>query len=311
MSLSRSQLARGPAFVTYGAAKFFTRGDINSRFSPVFNPVPTSMFGQVDKFVQDRIYKIPLTLWGAWENLSVLFPSYAMTPTPGTSIFGTSDSSLVILARNNDQITYANAQITKVANLYLGVDSDLFAADVEFTAILKNSANPEDANAYYTVGAGVYADGDFAKTNYKRVRFTGAWGAITGFTTIVPQKGFNVSWDLDARPLTCDGFGTVDFTVGENVMIGTCKCIPIGPTLAQIEAQVRDQGVALGSLLSGNVADLTLAGSGVSVVLKNAGIVDHGITFGVEPLRVGEMTWMTTRGFAAGVAAAVGTVGTS
>jgi hypothetical protein len=316
MALDRSLLARGPAIVTYSGNTFYTNADILSRFGPVWNPVSTSMYGQVDKVLLDRVYKLPLRLWGAWENLSVLFPSYAMSPQVGASIFGTTATSLVILARNGDQITYANTQITKLANLFLGVDSDLFAADVEFTCIIGNSSgstmfDPEDANAYYTTATGqTYTDGAFAKTNYKRVRFTGAWGAIPGFTSVIPQRGFQISWDLDVQPLTCDGLGTVDFTIGENVLQGSCKCVPIQPTIAELEAQVAAQGVALGTLLSANVADLTLTGNGGSpvVVLKNAGITGHGYAFGIEPLRHGEISWTTTRGFTGGAPDAVASV---
>ena len=313
MALDRSLLARGPAIVSYAGSTFYTNADILSRFGPVWSPVTTSMYGQVDKVLGDRVFKLPLRLWGAWENLSVLFPSYAMSPQVGASIFGTTATPLVILARNGDQITYANAQITKLANLFLGADSELFAADVEFTCIIGNSSgstlfNPEDPNAYYTAVTGqAYTDAAFAKTNYKRVRFTGAWGANAGFTSIIPQRGFQVRWELDVRPLTCDGLGTVDFTVGENVLQGACKCVPIQPTISELEAQVAAQGVPLGTLLSANAADLTLTGNGGSpiVVLKNAGITEHGYAFGIEPLRQGEITWTTTRGFTAGVPDAV------
>src|SRR6185312_15019530 len=167
------------------------------------------------------------------------------------------------------------------------------------------------ANAYYTTATGqTYADAAFAKTNFKRVRFTGAWGSIAGFTSIIPQRGFQVSWELDAQPLTCDGLGTVDFTIGESALQGTCKCVPIQPTIAELEAEVAAQGVPFGTLLSANVADLTLAGNGGSpvVVLKHAGITEHGYAFGIEPLRQGEIVWSTTRGFTSGVPDAVASV---
>ena len=69
-------------------------------------------------------------------------------------------------------------------------------------------------------------------------------------------------------------------------------------------------GVSLGTLLSANVADLTLTGNGGSpvVVLKNAGIIEHGYAFGTEPLRQGEIAWTTTRGFTAGAPDAVASV---
>src|SRR3569833_3424558 len=200
MALDRSLLARGPAIMTYAGSTFYTNADILSRFGPVWNPVSTSMYGQVDKVLVVCVFFLPLRLWGAWENLSVLFSSYAMSPLVGASFFGTTATPLVILARNGEQITYANAQITKLANLFLGADSDLFAADVEFTCIIGNSSgttmfNPEDANAYYTTATGqTNTHAAFAKTNYKRVRFTGTLGSSAGFTSVIPQRGFLVSW---------------------------------------------------------------------------------------------------------------------
>lgn len=313
MSIDRASLVRGPAIVTMTSTTlrtFYTSGDILARFGPVWNAINTSMYGQVDKFKKDLVIKVPLRLWGSWENLDVLFPSYALAPVAGASIFGSTDVPWAILARNGDKLTLANAQITKLANLFLGVDSDLFAADIELTAILKNSTAPETANAYYTIAAAQsYTDNAFAKTNYKRSRFTGAWGALAGFTAIVPQKGFNVSWEFDARPLVADGYGTVDFTVGENTFKGLCKAIPIPTTMAQLEAQAAAQGVAMGALLSGLSADLTLTGSAGApiIVLKGAGIVEHGYAFGAEPLRQGEVTWETTRGFTTGAPAAIAT----
>ncbi len=45
------------------------------------------------------------------------------------------------------------------------------------------------------------------------------------------------------------------------------------------------------------------------MVLKNAAMKEHGLVFGREPLRIGEVAWETTRAFAAGVPAALATVG--
>jgi hypothetical protein len=98
-----------------------------------------------------------------------------MNPTVGASLYGTgSDLPLVVTARNGDQVTVVNAQITKLANLYLGVDSDLFAADVEFTGLLAAGANPEDSASYFTTGVSqTFTETAFAKTNFKRLRFAG------------------------------------------------------------------------------------------------------------------------------------------
>jgi hypothetical protein len=308
MSVSRASLGRSPAIVQYNGGTFFTREDFAVRHAPIWKPALASMYGEVDRLKRDLMIRIPLRLWGAWASLPILFPPAILNPVIGSSLFGSTDVPLTLLGRNGDQITYANAQVTKLAELFLGADSELFAADLEFTALLANGANPEAAGAYYTVQTGQpYADGAFSKADYKRVRWTGAWGGRAGFTAIVPQQGFHVTWALELKPLTVDGHGTVDMTLAG--FVGGCRCIPLGATLAQIESQAAAQGSPFGTLLSANAADLTLAGGGSSVVLKNAGLAEHGYAFGVVPLRTGEVAWNTTRGFAAGAPAAVATVG--
>ncbi len=306
---TRSSLARGPAIVTYNSGTFFTRGDVVPRHAPAWDDVVTSMYGRVDRSKKDLIIKISLPLWSSLDNLAILFPPAVMTPLAGTSVFGASDLGLVIHARNGDQITYVNTALTKLSNLHLGTDNELWSADAEFTALIANGANPEDAGAYYTMATPTYTDTAFAKTNFSRVRWTGAWGTVPGFTTIVSQKGFSIDWDLKLSPIYVEGYGTRDMTVVD--MVATCKCIPVGPTIAQLEAAAQALGTAMGSLLSAvpaTLSDLTLTGGAHSVILKSAAIIEHGYAFGQDPLRLGEFTWSTTRGFSVGVPAAVAAV---
>ena len=306
---NRSFLTRGPAIVTYAGATLFTRGDIVPRHAPGWEDVVTSMYGRVDRAKKDLVLKIGLPLFGNWTNLSVLFPSYAMNPVTGTSVFGAGDVPLVIQARNSDVITYANAQLTKISNLHLGVDNELFSADAEFTGLIGNTANPEDANAYYTMSNSAYTDATFAKTTFLKARFTAAWGSLSGFSSFVGEKGFAIDWDLQMKPVYVEGYGTRDMTITD--MVASCKGIPVVPTIAQLEAQAQAQGTALGSLLSALPAtgtDLVLTGGGHSITLKTASIIEHGYAFGQEPLRLGEVTWQTTRGFAVGVPAVIAAV---
>ncbi len=307
---SRSLLTRGSGYVSWNSCKFFTRSDIVIRHPPGWEKIGTSNYGRVDEVKKDMVIKIPLTLWGAWENLSVLFKAAYLTPIPGTSVFGTgSDLPLVILARNGDQITYTNAQLTRLANLYIGADQDLFAAEVEFTALIGAGFNPEDSGSYFAIATGQsYSDATaaFAKTNFQRLRASAAWGSFTGFGSILAQKGFNVSWQLDLKPVMADGYGTVDMTIGEDTLIGEVKCIPMGPTLAQVKTELNVEAAhgTLASAVSGDFVITAAASGGPLVTLKNAFMVDTGVVFGIEPLRQGETTWRTISGFSAGAAAA-------
>lgn len=307
MSVSRASLGRGPAHVTIGGATLFTRDDLVPRHAPEWGDVSSSMHGRTNKFKGDLVIKHSLMLFGTWENLAVLFPAALLNPVVGTSLFGTVDQAMVIHARNSDRITYPNAQITKLGDLYLGVDSELWAAAVEITALLKNNTDPETAGAYFVRDTAAYADAAFAMTNFKKCRWSAAWTAKTGFTSFIGEKGFRVAWQLDIKPQKVDGLGTVDMYIGPGGLIGGCKCVPIGPTMAQVDtAQALHS--AHGALLSAGAADLTLTGTSASVVLKAAAMTESGTAFGVDPLRVGEVGWETTRSVTAGVASVVATV---
>lgn len=314
MSINVSTLSRGPGYVTYGGVNLESRTDLKIPRGTDWKDVITSMFGRVDRVRTGYMIKLPLTLWGAWENLSVIFPSFIMAPATGTNIYGATNSPLVILGTNNDQITLVNAQITKLANLFLGVENDLFAADVEFTALIGrdgsgNLLTPETASSYTTLATGSYvaATEAFSKANFKRRRFLGAWGAITGFTAMAPQKGVAISWDAKLSPVPVDGYGIVDMSVTD--LVGSAKCIPLGPTLAQIKTNSQEE-TAFGTLGSAIAADLVWTGNGGApvVTLKNAHMTDSETMFGPDPLRVGEVTWKTTTGFTAGARNATGVV---
>jgi hypothetical protein len=314
MSISAASLIRSPANITWNGINMWGREDIVVRAAPVWKPVETTMYGAVDKLKTDLVIKVPITLWGAYENLSTLFPSYLLNPTLGNSLFAAQGGvklPLVINATNGDIFTFPNAFLTRMANLHLGVDNDLFAA-AEFTCLLSDNANPESAGSYYTITSGAYSNASFAKTNFKRTRFTGAWGTIAGFGAMVPQKGIDLAWHLDLKPVRADGLGTIDYVIN-NLIVG-CKCIPIGPTLAQFETVAAGAAgnvqTPMGALLGGACADLvwTGANSGPVITIKNAGLSEHGWAFSREALRVGETAWESTVAFTAGVPAARGAV---
>lgn len=315
MGLTRASLTRGPAYVTWNGFNMFTEDDIVVKMAAEWRDVNTSMFGRIDRARKDVVLKIPVKLWGAWENVSALFPAIYQTCNVGASVFGNAgaaDLPLIIQAKNNDKVTFYNAMITKMADLRLGVDSNIFEASVEFTAIIADGANPEDAAAYYLLGSAAYSDATaaFAKTNFKAVRWSGVWGALAGFGAIATQDGFHVSWNVNLQPQMADGIGTVDYTVGD--VFGVVKCIPIGPTLAQIDTNLALRTKAHGTLLSANVAssDLVLNDDPGSVVItmKEARITESDWVFSKEKLRNGELTWETTRGFTAGAPTAVSTI---
>lgn len=307
MSVDRTTIKRSPAKFTFGGATFYPREAVEVDYSPEFDRIVAAIHGRIDDSKKDVKIPVRARLWGAYENLSVLFPSTVLTPTMGLSLCA--DSALVITAKNNDRLTLHNAFLTKLTNLYLGIDKDVWAADVEFMALIKSGANPEDAAAYYTRDTTSYADTTFAKTNFIRQRYSLAWGSKTGFTSFEMREGVNVSWTLDVQYDYSSNYGTDNAYIGEGGLIGEVTGIPAGPTLAQQDTQSRTQGSNLGALGGANSADLVVTGpSGASITLKNAFMFKHSEAFDIKKLRAQEIGFRTTTAFSAGTAAAIGVV---
>lgn len=305
--------ARSTGYVAFNGANFFSCEKIDCRILPGWEPVMTSMHGPIDAVKKDLAPKLTLRLWGAYENLSTLFPSYLMNPSPGTAVFGGAPGSLVVQATNNDTLTYLAAAVIGMPNLYLGVDSPLFAADVEFSFVIGrdgsgNLLTPETASSYTTRGTASFsaATAAFAKTNFVRTRFVNAWESKTGFTTFAAQKGVNIKWEPQLAPVPCDGYGTIDYTV--KGMVAQASMIPLGPTQAQMKTNSQEEA-AMGTLASAISGDLICTGnnSGPVITLKNAYIKQNGLVYDAEELRIGEATWETTRSISSGTPSAVAT----
>lgn len=312
MSLQRSLLIRGPAKVSYDGATFYQRGDIEIPLAPATTQLAVPASGYRDEIRTDFVITFQLQPYGAWENLSILFPAAILTPVPGTSLFSGADKPLTITGRNGDSITLHNARIIGLANLFGGVNESLFSSAVQFVALLRNNFEPDATNAYYTIGTGgAYgSDTDFETSlnNFKQQAYSAAWTGKAGFSAFQFDKGFNLSWSVDARPHVNSNLGTIDYIIGENGLIATLAGVPLQPTLAQVEAAAEFQGQLLGARRSTSGADLTLTGSGVAITLKKAHLSGWTPMFGVEPLRIGNCTWVTTRGFTTGTADAVATI---
>jgi hypothetical protein len=309
MSVQRSLLIRGPAKATFDGATFYTEDDILCPIEPSLAPLDVSALGVVDQIWTDLVINIALRPYGAWQDLAVLFPPTVLNPTPGTSLFSGADKPLAITGRNGDQITFHNARLTQLAELFLGVNAPVFSGALQFTCLLKDNTEPNAANAYYTIGAGAYGDDAAFSTslaNYKRQAYSAAWSGKTGFSAFQGDQGVNIAWQLGLVNHVNSNLGTIDVVIKD--MVATARCIPLQPTLAQIETAAAFQGRALGSRLGSTAGDLVFSGSGVSVTLKKAAMTRWAPAFGVTPLRVGEVGWTTNRGITAGVADAVAAV---
>lgn len=309
MSIARSALIGGPAKVSFNGGVYFSREDIDLAVEVSTSDQSASMHGEAtDEVVTDVIAKIPMQLWGAWENLPLILPTSYTQPVIGSRIMTDADVPLVIASSApslaaGDVFTVRAAGITKLPDLYLGVDKPLFGP-MEFTGVIGTGLDMETATSLYTISSAAYSDATFAKTNFKQQLYNAAWNGVTGFTAFQAQDGWTITHELKLEPVKIQT-RTVDYKIiGYRCM---AKCKPIGPTSTQLQTQLGVQGTAnpLGHLLSANSADLVITGqNGVVVTIKNAALKGGKYVFGNKALRYGEFGWVSTVGFTAGVAQA-------
>jgi hypothetical protein len=291
MSISRSTLTRGPAYAAFNSANFQFAGDSKIEIVPTTQDVRAALYGKIDETVSDLAIKCtgtPLT----WTSLSVLFPY--LTPSVGQRLYGNTDTPLVWASNNGDVITVANAAVTRMPDLTLGVEKDILGP-VEFTGLIINGGDPETANSYYTISTGqAFSAPALDVTKLTRQRYSATWGSFPGFTSFQAQDTWTISHELELNPVKVQG-RTVDQTILSYRCLAKCK--PAEPTLANIDAALvmQGSGARQGRRLSANSADLVITGQNlVSIILKNAALKTAGFVFGGKPLRNGELGWVST-----------------
>lgn len=306
MSVARSALVSGPAKIARSGTTLFTEADFNIEPKIAFNPVGSSVHGVVDQTTDDVIYECSFTPVGVFAYSGVLFP-YIGNGTAGTEsprghrIFTDSDVPLVITSKDGAVFTLKAAAVTQMPEIYLGPSRSLWGP-VTFQGVIATGANPEDADSFMSVGAGSYSDATFDPAAIKRQRYAAAWSGITGFTSFQAQDFWTIQSELNLVPVKVQGY-TRDMRIDSIRYMA--KCIPVGPTAAQIEAALKAQGTGAteGRRQSAGAADLAITGSGISATIKNAALRSAGYVFGGIPLRNGELGWESTIALSGGTPA--------
>lgn len=310
VSFDRANLpGSGAPKITYDGATLWTRSDVAIEFKENLIERVSSMYGRVGKNRGPRKIEFEIPLFGFWDNLSVLFPSHFLNFTHGARIFGTSDKPMVLLARNGDKLTIHNVRITGLSNLKLAANQEIFSANVKFTGLIANNVAPTNAAAFYTIAtAQSYTEGDFPRSTHKNLTWTGAWGARTGFTSIKTQDGWDWAWEVSTTDDLVDGIGPVDQFA--NLCWAMASCIPVGPTLAQIEANqnFQDANADVGAD-SVDTDDLVLTDGTSSITLYNAALVSQQYVFAPFKKRMGTLSFETGfREFSTGAPTAIAAV---
>ena len=305
--MNSSLILIGPGYTTWNSGNFrFGEGGFKSKFLKNFREVTAEEFGRFDSVQTDRRIVHTGKLWSGYENLGLVFPSAAFQPVIGGKLFGTSNLPFVANGQDGSRLSCPNTQLTKMANLELAVEKELWSADVEFTSLLKSGYTPDQAGAYYTYSTGnSYSAPSFTRANFRAPVVAVTWaGTLTNSGTslgsFVFRKGVMIDWKwgLDFEPCYVDGYGTTDAIVSG--FEATAKGTPIGALEADVAAAMLP-AQALGLLESANAGDMVLTFGANSITLKEMFPDNHdGFAWSRKNNRIGDLTFRTTVPFTTG-----------
>lgn len=299
--MTRSSILRGPAIVTYGGSTFYSKDDIALDLTTDTFDIATSLHGKVDERVISRALKVRFTPSGEWEALGVLWP-YG-SALIGSSVFG-AGSPLVIQTRSGTKLTLYDAAVTSMPDIELATSRTLIGP-VEFTCIGKDDEAWETAESLVKVEANAWSDTTFSSSSIKTQAYSASWGVASPWSSFVSMSGFRVSFDLRLSPIETDPAGLVDMTIAD---LGVrCRCVPMNVTESDLVTALKIQGSTngRGRSLNAGANNLVISATGVSVTLRGAQMRSGQMTFGTTTPRIGEVEFVSTRTFAAGVAEAL------
>ena len=292
----------------------------------------TAIHGYLKSTLEDETARISLTPFDSWAILPALFPAYLGITTAGTNgtagvlAIGTRPHDIAAGAANGTAPTtiwtpdgrlyrVVRTAITKPPGMRLGVGQPLFTG-MEITGLADPAmtlgqggelldtaahvAGTGTATGITESGASNPAAGGtfpaYGVPDFVNGYWSGAWGAVAGFTTLDAEDGWSLEIDAKYSPLISQKrtyhykLDSIEFMV---------KARLTGPTHTQLAAKAL--AFAAGAVLTqGSATDLILTGpSSKTVTLKDCTVYleGQGFEFGGTKLATGEVAFVTKLDF--------------
>ena len=206
MATSRTSIIRGPGTVVYGGKAFFDASGISAEIESATSEIPSSISGSIATIKTDQTGKISFTPCGqlAADLLALLYP-YG-SPTVGSSACGSADRPLVVHSLAGTKVSFVNAVLSKMPEIYLSPIRTAFGS-AEFSAALGLAKAPGDADAFYTVEQAAYDSGAPDPEGITGVQYAGTFGDLSIPDTL---EGWTITPEVTLEPVTVDSVGTID-----------------------------------------------------------------------------------------------------
>lgn len=291
MATDRTTLIRGPGAVQYGTTVLHDANGIQADIQVATNPVATSLYGEIDQWINNRFGTISFTPAGEVTTaiLAALYPH--QTLSIGDSIFGDTDTALIVHSKAGTKVTYHCAALTQPPQLRLSATQVAFGGAAQFRAILAKNKDPADSGALYTVAAAAYsaATYPFAADTLVRGAYSGDWDG----TTIIPRAGWTIDVQLNTEPITTDHDGEIDIILTGITV--TARCEPQNLTEATLATLIPYTAAQGSSIRAGKALTITAGAGTITATLTDARPIVGPLQWGTTTLRAGELAFIAQR----------------
>jgi len=300
MPVTRTTLLSGPAAATFGGHTFFARDGILVTPALEVGLVDSDAQGVLDATATYAPVTIKFTPSAPFADLIALYP--CLDGTPGMSLFGATDSPLVLVAANGVRLTFSAVAITQMPDLHLS-SRGTAAGAVTFLALGARALPITAANRLVTIDT---AEFPALPTTPPQLAddFEIAWGGAP-WTNLRALDGVRVHFAMKTKPVLSAANALLDMTLDSlSVEARFAPATPGGPVEADVFAALQVQGALPGRLLSTGARTLEVAGQHLWLRLPLAQLTAGPLTFDAAHRRVGELVFTAGRALLAAEGAA-------
>lgn len=294
-SIQADTIYYGAAHLIFDTDKYlWAEGPVTVRLARQELDVTVAGYGRIASPSTDETIEITLTPSNRVnpDILSFLY-SDILSAMPGSSYFGSGDSTVKIHTLAGRVLTIANCRPTTFPGLQFGVGVKRFTGQLTLTGILKRGAKRTDPNALFTPWADLPWSQNPDIADYPQSTCQVTWGKIAA-TNLEAMDAWTLTPQVSLRPVTMPNLGTVDYRVDE--ISAEVTAIPANLQESHLwQTYALGAGRALGANIEG--ADLTLAEDhpGLTATLKNAILTPPTTTFDTQNPIAGQCTWRSRR----------------
>jgi len=301
MGATRLALISGPGKVVYNSAEVYTKNDFSIDIEHTTADVSTSAHGFLRAVSDSQILRTRFVPEGRMTAAVVAAFWPHLASVAGTDIHSTSDVPAVIHDATGNTFTILAAGVSQMPSLNLSAIESAIG-EVELIGVRATGDDWSTVDSLFTLGAlGYFTDTSFSDSLIVTQTYSAAFGAVAGLTAFGSQDGFRVEFPMQVVSHSTDPEGILKYTLQSVGCI--VRCIPIGPTPAQILAaeKLMGVGIARGQSISGTALTITGA-DGFVFTLPSCHIRSQSFRFGSSQnyLRQGEIAFVAAHNFTTG-----------